>query len=178
MKKYLGLMVMVLFLMPMVVNASVQLAPQANCEANGNQMNCTFNVSITNDSVTEKTIYFTPMNGAVIDNVEIDPSASLEWEIKEIKKETQNGAVVWYVTVKHINGAASTWDGRILKYTYTKSADANCEVSYNLQTTTTTTPAENPKTGSTLPYIALGAIVVIAAGAYVATRNKAKMYKI
>ena len=75
MKKYLGLMVMVLFLMPMVVNASVQLAPQANCEANGNQMNCTFNVSITNDSVTEKTIYFTPMNGAVIDNVEIDPSA-------------------------------------------------------------------------------------------------------
>lgn len=35
-----------------------------------------------------------------------------------------------------------------------------------------------PDTGSTLPYIALGTIAVLAVGAYLATRNKAKMYKI
>ena len=37
---------------------------------------------------------------------------------------------------------------------------------------------ENPQTGSTLPYIALGSIALIAAGAYVTTRNKSKVYKI
>ena len=35
-----------------------------------------------------------------------------------------------------------------------------------------------PKTGSTLPYIALASIALIATGAYVATKNKAKMFRI
>ncbi len=38
--------------------------------------------------------------------------------------------------------------------------------------------AKNPKTGSTLPYVALASLVIIAGGAYVATKDKAKMYKI
>ena len=37
---------------------------------------------------------------------------------------------------------------------------------------------DTPETGSTLPYIALAVIALGAAGAYVATKNKAKMYRI
>ena len=181
MKKNLGIMVMfiIALFVPMVVHATTQLVSPPSCTVNGKQHNCTFDVVISDDSVTEKTISFTPVNGAVVDNVTLEPSATLEWEIKGIEKVTKDGAVIWNVTIKHINGAASTWDGRILNYTYTESDTAGCEVSYNLQTATPNTPAQsNPKTGSTLPYIALGAIVVMAAGAYLATRNKSKMYKI
>ena len=55
----------------------------------------------------------------------------------------------------------------------------------NTPTTSTTTvtkdtdtPTSNKDTGVSFPYIALGTIVLVAGGAYIATRNKSKMYKI
>ena len=40
------------------------------------------------------------------------------------------------------------------------------------------TPVENEQTGVTLPYIFLGAALLIAGYAFVATKNKSKMFKI
>lgn len=42
----------------------------------------------------------------------------------------------------------------------------------------TVTPVENPKTGSAVSYIAIGAGVLLVAGAFVVSRKNTKMYKI
>ena len=186
MKKNLGLMVMVLvalFIMPLSVNASIKLGDNADCTVNDKLHTCSFKITIDNDNVTEKTITLTPAGGAVINSATIRDDASLDWEIKNIDKATVNGVEVWNVTVKTADNKAKTkWDGKIFDYTYTESGTKDCAVTYSIgsapATPTPQTPEKNPQTGSTLPYIALGAIVLVATAAYVTTRNKSKMYKI
>ena len=177
MKRYLGIMVMCLaLLIPMSVNATRGVAQTPTCTTSGNQKTCSFDVIIENDSVTEMSFTLTPAGGAVINNVAILDSASLDWVVSS----TQNNGV-WTVTIKSASGSPVTkWNEDVFSYTYTESGQTGCNVDYHPAgtQTTPTTPEKNPQTGSTLPYIALGAIAVLATGAYLATRNKAKMYKI
>ena len=70
-----------------------------------------------------------------------------------------------------------------MTFKYQNSGLEDCKVTIgigndNKDVETEDTPTENVQTGSSLPYIALGTIALIAVGAYLKTKNKAKMYKI
>ncbi len=191
MRKNLRILVMLVLLMivlPIAVNAeSIELGSQAVCQTSGNQKTgCHFNVYITNPSNTEYTFVFTPAGGATINasDINLDSGAELDWEIAN-RQTLASGAIE--VTVRSADGSPKEWNDNLFNYSYTDSGTIDCKVSYSLKSadTTPTTPDEpekepekNPQTGSTLPYIALGAIVLVATGAYLATKNKSKMYKL
>ena len=76
-----------------------------------------------------------------------------------------------------------TGEGSLFSFSYKPSGTTDCKVQIALgdtkiEVTPEDTPTENKDTGSTLPYIALGAIALVAVGSYVATKNKSKVYKI
>ena len=83
---------------------------------------------------------------------------------------------------------AVSGEQELFTFTYKNSGTEDCKVVINIGTDnkeviteTVDTPiaeGEEPKTGATLPFIALGAITIIAGGTYIATKNKTKMYKI
>ncbi len=179
MKKNLGMLLMFvicLVLLPLSVKA-IGVNPTPVCSQSGTQKTCSFDV-IVDSSTTEASFTLTPEGGAVINSVARSDNAALDWDVTYTQS---NG--VWTVTIKASNGAISSWNQPVFTYTYTESGQADCNIDYHpvAPQTTPTQPEptpENPQTGSTLPYIALGAIVLVATGAYLTTRNKSKMYKI
>ncbi len=150
--------------------------PQANgdCKSGGDGViTCTLVYQITGDNLSEATVTLTEKGGAKIQSVL--SAAGSDWSV--VDHTTANG--VW--TVK-LNSPGSTGTGNLFTFSYVPSGTDDCgvEVSTESKTVTTTpdAPTENKQTGATLPYIALGGIVVLATAAYLATRNKSKMYKI
>ncbi len=181
MKKLFGfLMLSLVALLPMSTRAAVSIVP--NCgqqDANG-VITCTVAYNITDEEgVDSLSLTLTEQGGAEVVDV-IDATGS-EWNVSS--KNEENG--VWTVILASIG---VTGEGNLFTFSYRPSGEADCgvEIALNGQTVPVNppaaeepdTPTDNKQTGATLPYIALGAIAVLATGAYLATRNKAKMYKI
>lgn len=176
MKKLLGFMVMTLVaLLPFTVNAATKL--NYNCgsqDANGN-ITCT--ISYVIDASEESlTVNLTEFGGA--DITSIVPANGSDWTISSSNE--LNG--VWTII---LTSPGVTGEGNLFTFTYHASGQDDCHITLalgndqqNLTPVTPDEPTDNKQTGATLPYIALGAVAVIATGAYLATRNKAKMYKI
>ena len=186
MKKILGLLMLsVVTLLPMSTKAAVSIAP--NCgqqDANG-VITCTVAYDITDaEGVESLTLTLTEKGGAEVVDV-VDATGS-EWTVSS--KNEKSG--VWTVILASIG---VTGEGNLFTFSYRPSGSEDCEVAITLngqqvpvtpptETPSTPsnpdTPTDNKQTGATLPYIALGVIALGATGAYLATRNKSKMYKI
>lgn len=174
MKKYLGIMLaMVMAILPLTVEASSQLKiDAANCADEGDYRTCTV-VLNTTEVLPEVKVTLTPAGGAEI--VEVNAANG-------ITKGSVNGNEYTFTGTDTVG--AGEFDLFTVRYKKSGTADCTVRVSYNGSNvptptpTTPDTPTDNKQTGSTLPYVALGGIVLVAVGAYVATRNKAKMYRI
>lgn len=178
MKKVLGIMAMAIMLvLPLSVKAEEVINHKCGTADSNGFVTCTltYNISDTN-GWDEMTINLFEYGGATVTN--ITNAADSEWQIEGTP--THNGTT-WEIV---LSGPSVKGQGNILTFTYKVSGTADCKITYGLKDNEQTpivpdkpTP-ETPQTGATLPYIALGAIVVIATGAYIATRNKSKMYRI
>ena len=180
MKKFLSLMVVTLVgLLPFVVNAASSISPGSDCgqlDSEGNSR-CTVHYKIDDqDGLTSMIITLTEKGGATVTNV--DNIAGSEWTISDQKHEGN----VYTIT---LTSPGVKGEGDLFYFTYKGSGEDDCTVAigYNGQvqstpTPTPNTPEDNKDTGSALPYVALGTIALVAVGAYLATRNKTKLYKI
>ncbi len=185
MKKIFGLMMLSLVaLLPLSTRAAVKITPNCGQADASGVITCTVAYNITDEEGVESiSLTLTEKGGAEVVDV-VDATGS-EWSVSS-KNEDNN---VWTVILASIG---VTGEGNLFTFSYRPSGTEDCEVAITLDgqqvpvtppTTPETpsdpdTPTDNKQTGATLPYIALGAIAVIATGAYLATRNKAKMYKI
>ena len=167
MKKILGLMVAVILCLPFMVSAKIKLEKNIieNCSQEGSVITCDVNVQIDEDSATnEIDVIVTERGGAtIVDVLEADP----QWSLETPLAAKENG--VQKVTVKSSESVAGEFT--LFKVSYTPSGEEDCEILFSLS-------SNDPATGATLPYIALGVIALGAIGAYLATKNKSKMYRI
>ncbi len=177
MKKYFGIMLATVFaVLPLSVKAAAPVFEIANCTQEGDIITCKGGVSIdANEPVPSITIKFTEIGKAKIMNVL--PAEGVELTSKNEAEHTYTFSF------------SRTDEFDLLTISYNTAGDPNeeCKITYSYNgnnktipdiPNNTDTPTDNKKTGSTLPYIALGGLALVAAGAYVATRNKSKMYKI
>lgn len=177
MKKILSLLVMsIVAILPLTVNADSEITYSCGDFDSEGIRTCTVGYKIDEstpqDSVSVK---LTEQGGA--DITEINGVSDDDFLI-DSKNETDG---IWLVTLSSITPVSG--EHNLLTFKYKKSGTSDCKVTIgigngNKDITETDKPTDNVKTGSTLPYIALGAIALIACGAYVMTKNKSKMYKI
>ena len=126
-------------------------------------------------------IELTEKGGA--DITDIVAAADSEWEVSS---KTEAPEKTWTVLLAPADAPSVSGEGDLFSFTYTVSGTSDCGITIKLGDVTVNTPVpstpdqptQNKPTGTTLPYIALGALVIIATSAYFATRNKSKMYKI
>ena len=179
MKKILSFMVMSLVaVLPLSVNAASKIT--YNCgdfDAEGVRT-CTvgyvIDESTPQDSVSVK---LTEHGGAEILNV--NGVSDSEFSIS-----TQNEVDgVWSIVLIAPDTVAGEYS--LLTFKYKQSGTEDCKVTVGIgndnkdvEEVPTDEPTEQKPTGATLPYIALGAIALVATGAYLTTKNKSKMYKI
>ncbi len=179
MKKLFGLMVMSLIaFLPLSAKAATGIVPNcSNQDENGN-ITCTVAYTITGtEAVDNLTVTLTERGGAEISS--IFSASESEWTVQS---QNENSGV-WTV---QLTSFGVVGEGDLFSFTYKASGSTECEIGVALNNETATIKpatipdqaADNKQTGATLPYIALGVIAVVAVGAYLATRNKAKMYKI
>ena len=169
MKKYLSFLVMGLIaVLPLGVRAATTIdVTCGNADSNGNKT-CVVSAETTETTLTVK---LTEEGGADITGVNDG-----EWTISN--QNESNG--VWTIDVTGIDGG----EINLFSFTYKVSGTNDCRIIVSLgdQTVPTIpdpdTPTEQKQTGSSLPYVALGAIAILAGGAYVTTKNKAKMYRL
>lgn len=170
MKKVLGFMFMALaVVLPFNVKAATSISFKCGeIDANGNKT-CTITANTTDNSAV---VTLTEVGGAAITSV-VDG----DWTVSN----TSHVDSVWTVEVS----GPDTGEINLFSFTYKVSGTEDCKIiirqgSQSVEVTEPTPdkPTENKQTGSTLPYIALGAIAILAGGAYVSTKNKAKMYRI
>ncbi len=179
MKKYFGIVLAlatVMVILPLKVFAASPSLTFTNCTMDGDVRTCTGVLTVDAGSeVPSVTVTFTEVGKADILSV----LAASGVEIVSQNEDTH--------TYTFSFTQAGEFD--LLTISYNTAGDANdeCKITYTLDggsTTTipgdssTDTTTENKQTGSTLPYIAIGGILLVAIGAYVATKNKSKMYKI
>lgn len=177
MKKILSLLVMgIVAILPLTVSAASEI--KYNCgdfDAEGIRT-CTVSYVIDKDTPQESvSVKLTEQGGAEI--TEVNGVSDSEFELIS-KNKTDN---VYSVILNAIDSVAGEFS--LLTFKYKKSGTEDCKVTVGIgdqdkDVIENDTPTDNVKTGSTLPYIALGAIAIIAGGAYLATKNKSKMYKI
>ena len=184
MKRFLGFMAISLMaILPFSVKAATSIDHTCgNADADG-YVTCTIKYKIGEDSGLDKmTITLTEEGGAEIINV--DNATDSKWTVANATAEDGPvGSRAWTIllTSPGVNG-----EGELFQFKYKKSGTENCKVTYSLGDISTPinpdpdpeTPTENKDTGASLPYVALGSIALIAVGAYFATKNRAKMYKI
>lgn len=168
MKKYLSLLVMgLLVVLPFSVKAETAIdVTCGNVDSNGYKT-CT--VAAETDE-NELTITLTEEGGAEITDIQ-----DRDWTVSN-RNESNN---VWTVVLSGMDGG----EINLFSFTYKVSGETDCKVVLSLgsQTVPTVdedTPTPQKQTGSSLPYIALGTIALLAGGAYMATKNKAKMYRL
>ncbi len=181
MKKIFSFMVVAMVaLLPVVTNAAEEYYPSCgNQDAEGN-ITCVVAYNFTNGSSAENlSVTLTEEGGAEILNV--FEAADSDWNLVNPAEEVDG---VWTVM---LTSPGSTDEGNLFSFKYKPSGHTDCKVKLSVNDVqmniTPPTPnaddkTPNKQTGATLPYIALGAIIVLATGAYIATRNKSKMYKI
>ena len=181
MKRFLSFMVMSLFaVLPFTVNAASEIT--YNCgdfDAEGIRT-CTVGYSIDNSTPQDSvTVQLTEVGGAEILSVDGIPNSEFS-----ISTQNENNGV-WSIIL--VSPDSLTGEYSLLTFRYKQSGTAECKVTVGIgndnkdvdtNDTPTDTPTDNVQTGSTLPYIALGAIALIAVGAYFTTKNKSKMYRI
>ena len=176
MKKYLGIMVVALLILMPRVNAKVT-ALDVKCgdaDASGN-ITCTVGVKL-DESTTSLKATLIEQGGATVDETSIAVVDSIDWILDTANPpKKENGT--W--TINLTSSIGVTGETSLFKFTYKASGTQDCKVSVGVDgVTKPTTPPSNPKTGSSLPYIALASISVLAGGAYIATKNKSKMFRL
>lgn len=177
MKKLLSLLVGGLVLLPFSVNALTVVNP-VSCTAvdsDGNKT-CTIAVDSGTEAFESFTATLTEQGGADIQSV-FNTTGS-DWSL--VGTPADNGNGVWTVNVSSpgVSGEMS-----LFSFTYKVSGETDCKINVSLNGSTASTPetnepTQNKQTGSTIPFIALGAMALLAGGAYVATKNKSKMFNI
>lgn len=177
MKKILSFLVMGLVAtLPLVVSADTEINYDCGNFDSEGVRTCTVGVVIDASSPQESiTVKLTEKGGAEITDV----SGVSDSEFDLITKNEVDG--VWTIVLAAPGEVYDEYS--LLTFKYKKSGTSDCKVTVgigdsNKDITESDTPTDNVKTGSTLPYIALGTIAIIAGGAYIATKNKSKMYKI
>lgn len=171
MKKYFGmLLAMVIAVLPFTVEAASVSVENQSCDENNV---CSGTIVLKNDSpVPLVEVTLTEKGGAKILNVTA---------LAPFTKTSENGLVYTFAYADGNPIGAVEEDLFTVSYQATGSEDCGITIngiSFPASSKDTDTPTENKQTGSTLPFIAIGAIALVAVGAYAATRNKAKMYKI
>ena len=167
MKKYLGLLVMMMMVVfPLTAKADTEVQNPIPCTTSNGVKTCTI---IVNTDENDLSFTLTEKGGANITGVE-----AVDWNISNTPADS-NG--VWTVELNGIN----TGEVSLFKFTYEVSGEEDCGVTVRLGEKTIVIeedPTPNPKTGVSLPYVALGMIALLAGGAYIATKDKAKMYRL
>jgi len=181
MKKILGLMIMSLVaLLPLSADAATSIGYNCNSVDENGLRTCTISYNITDaEGASSLNVKLTEQGGAVITKVE--NASDSDWTVTSNDYDSNNK--VWNVL---LSSPGVSGEGNLFTFTYQVSGETDCKVLISLNNETTPinpeptpdTPTENEDTGATLPYIALGTIAIIAVGAYIATKNKSKMYKI
>ena len=182
MKKVFSFLVASLIaLLPMFVSADVVVNQPISCTTANGLKTCTVSADITDEAGVESlNVTLTEYGGAEITS--ITNATDTDWSVSS--QNEVNGVHSVVLVSPGVSGEYS-----LFTFQYQESGQEDCKVTISLNgsvtevTPNTTnkdedTPAEDAQTGATLPYIALGAIVLIATGTYFATKNKAKMYKI
>ena len=182
MKKGLSLLLMAMMMvLPLNVRAaqSIYINPDeivCTADSSNGRYNCTVPYEILDEAISEVNVTLTGEGGAEIISAETYPGS--EWTVA---KTTPSGSV-WTVNLESIG---VTGEGTLFRFSYRPSGTDNCRVVVSVNGTQASVtppkkdePTDNKQTGATLPYIALGTMAVVAVGAYIAVRNKAKMYRI
>ncbi len=182
MKKIFGFVaLMVVALLPLCV-AKASTGINYKCDQGEEIVTCTVTYDISTNPETNLTVKLTEEGGAKIEQSSITNAADSNWNVDGASPLNN----VWTVNLASMEPNGITGTGNLFTFKYKKSGTTDCKVILSLgdKTVPITPPktpdeaADNKQTGATLPYIALGTIAVVAVGAYIATRNKAKMYKI
>lgn len=185
MKKFLGILALALFVcLPLSVSAKINFAngmkctePEKNSEGK-DFVTCTFSAETTaNETISSITIdlTFNEPSNIVLDESSVKGSgaftaAVLENTISFTANEPQSGETIEFGQFTYyINDIAKDCG-----FVYTPTG-SNIDAP---QQTVTVKPVENPKTGSAVSYIAVGAGILLVAGAFVLSRKNTKMYKI
>ena len=176
MKRYLGIMVMALvILMPRVDAKITDLSYKCGDKDTDGNITCTVSGKFDTSTDTLK-VTLTEQGGAKVIQSSI-ASADVDWSIDQSSLPTSTNGV-WTINLTSIGVSG---EATLFKFSYTPSGTENCRVligADDLTKPVTPVTPSNPKTGSSLPYIALASITVLAGGAYIATKNKSKMYRL
>ena len=139
---------------------------------NENEYECTVKMRVTGGTADSITVNITTHN-VTLDTNTIEAKAG--WNVDASA----------YPSVTFTKAEGETGEFELFTFTYTKATNGeDCYVTIDGKSThqtvnkDTDNPVENEQTGVTLPYIFLGAALLIAGYAFVATKNKSKMYKI
>ena len=183
MKKILSFLVLgFLAVAPFTVSAASSIVTPIACTPADESGSRTCTVEYMIDEATPQdsvTVKLTEYGGANI--TAINDVTGSEFMVGN-KDEVDGVHTVGVVSLQKITGTVA-----LFTFTYVESGTTDCKVKVSIgddnkevtsPTNPTDTPTDNVETGSSLPYIALGAIALIAVIGYVATKNKTKMYRI
>lgn len=171
----------VVAVLPFTVKASSEITYNCGSADAEGVRTCTVGYIVDQSTPQESvSVKLTEHGGA--DIIDITGISDSEFSISS-KNEVDGVWSIVLVSPDSVSGELS-----LFTFKYKQSGNSDCNVTIGIgndnkevespDTPTPDTPTENVKTGSTLPYIALGVIAVIAGGAYILTKNKSKMYKI
>lgn len=175
MKRFLSLLVIgLIVVVPFKVRAVTELSPKCDKDTEGN-ISCTLAAKF-DEAVDNVVVTLTEKGGA--DIVSIYEITDSNWTIAS-KPEVDG---VHTVTLNYGNPSESG-EHTLFGFKYTPSGEDDCTIVITLNDATYNTPTPdvpttNKQTGISVPYIALGAITLLAVGAYMTTKNKAKMFNI
>lgn len=175
------LAIAMLVMLPMTTNAATNeivlengVIPCVQDSLDSSKYNCTVSLNTTGGNETSVAINITEYN-ATVDKNSIE--AGEAWNV--------DTTAYPQLTFTSSTANGNTGTNVLFTFSYTKSTNGeDCYVTINGKSTSKTvtkdtdTPVENEQTGVTLPYIFLGAALLIAGYAFVATKNKSKMFKI
>ena len=180
MKKYLSLaLVSLLVVIPMGVKAATNVAASCGTVSDEGVKTCTLNGSF--DSGFESMeVTLTEEGGA--DITSISNATGSEYLVGTVSESGSTHAFTLTHDDTTFGPTAPSGEVALFTFSYKVSGEDNCKVSINIGEMAAETPTPGPtpqkQTGSSVPYIALGTMVVLAGGAYLLTRNKAKMFNI
>jgi len=185
MKKFLSIITLALFVvLPMSVNAKISLAngmkctePEKNSEGKY-YVTCTLSATTTeNESISSMSIdlTFNEPSNIVLDEASVKGSgaftaAVLNNTISFTANTPQTGETIEFGQFTYYINDIAKDCGFVYIPTGTDIDEPEQKVEV--------TPVENPKTGSAVSYIAIGASVLLVAGAYVLSRKNTKMYNV
>ena len=182
MKRFLSFVIMaIVTVIPFTVNAASEIIFSCgDTDAEGNRT-CVVGYNI-DDSTPQSSVNvnLTEHGGAEV--LSIEGIASSNFTLNS-QNESNGVHSVILSSPDSVSG-----EQELFTFTYKNSGTEDCKVTISIGTDnkevvteTVDTPiaeGEEPQTGATLPFIALGTIALIAGATYFTTKNKTKMYKI